>query len=66
MYISHLEYCPPRSIKFGQGRYALIGHHGRTTPIPPSMLYIIIVCVNDISKRGWKVGHEKILCNLQI
>lgn len=33
-----LMYVPPRSIKLGQGRYALIGHAGISTAIPPRIL----------------------------
>jgi hypothetical protein len=33
-----LSYAPPLLIKLGQGRYALIGIHGRIAPIPPAIL----------------------------
>jgi hypothetical protein len=35
------SYTPPRSIKLGHGRYALMGHHGATAPIPPAILKYI-------------------------
>lgn len=31
------SYRPPRSIRLGHGRYALIGHHSNTVPMPPRM-----------------------------